>query len=284
MTNPAPSPEQTAIDVQVRQALDEDLGSGDLTAALIPQDALAVADVVAREDAVLCGVEWFNTVFRQLDATLSIQWFAGDSDRLQKDQVVCRIEGLARPILSGERTALNFLQTLSGTASAAARYVAAVEGTSAVILDTRKTIPGLRQAQKYAVVCGGASNHRVGLYDAVLIKENHIRAAGSIAAAMVAAQANTADGTMIEMEVENLDELEQALEAGARRILLDNFDNAALIEAVKRTDGRAELEASGGVNLDTVLDIALTGVDYISVGQLTKDVRATDFSMLFATS
>ncbi len=284
MTNPAPSPEQTAIDVQVRQALDEDLGSGDLTAALIPQDALAVADVVAREDAVLCGVEWFNTVFRQLDATLSIQWFAGDSDRLQKDQVVCRIEGLARPILSGERTALNFLQTLSGTASAAARYVAAVEGTSAVILDTRKTIPGLRQAQKYAVVCGGASNHRVGLYDAVLIKENHIRAAGSIAAAMVAAQANTADGTMIEVEVENLDELEQALKAGARRILLDNFDNAALIEAVKRTDGRAELEASGGVNLDTVLDIALTGVDYISVGQLTKDVRATDFSMLFATS
>ncbi len=284
MTNPAPNPEQAAIDVQVRQALDEDLGSGDLTAALIPQDALAVADVVAREDAVLCGVEWFNTVFRQLDATLSIQWFAGDSDRLQKDQVVCRIEGLARPILSGERTALNFLQTLSGTASAAARYVAAVEGTSAVILDTRKTIPGLRQAQKYAVVCGGASNHRVGLYDAVLIKENHIRAAGSIAAAMVAAQANTADGTMIEVEVENLDELEQALKAGARRILLDNFDNAALIEAVKRTDGRAELEASGGVNLDTVLDIALTGVDYISVGQLTKDVRATDFSMLFATS
>ncbi|WP_078118279.1 carboxylating nicotinate-nucleotide diphosphorylase [Thiosocius teredinicola] len=284
MTSPARNPEQAAIDVQVRQALDEDLGSGDLTAALMPQDALAVADVVAREDAVLCGVEWFNSVFRQLDATLSIQWFAGDSDRLQKDQVVCRIEGPARPILSGERTALNFLQTLSGTASAAARYVAAVEGTSAVILDTRKTIPGLRQAQKYAVVCGGASNHRVGLYDAVLIKENHIRAAGSIAAAMVAAQANTADGTMIEVEVENLDELEQALKAGARRILLDNFDNAALIEAVKRTDGRAELEASGGVNLDTVLDIALTGVDYISVGQLTKDVRATDFSMLFATS
>ncbi len=277
-------PDQAAIDVQVGQALDEDLGSGDLTAALVPEGALAGADVVAREDAVLCGVEWFNTVFRQLDARLSIQWFAADSDRLQKDQVVCRIEGLARPILSGERTALNFLQTLSGTASVTARYVAAVEGTSAVILDTRKTIPGLRQAQKYAVVCGGASNHRVGLYDAVLIKENHIRAAGSIAAAMAAAQAYTADGTMIEVEVENLDELDQALTAGARRILLDNFDNAALIEAVKRTDGRAELEASGGVNLDTVLDIALTGVDYISIGQLTKDVRATDFSMLFATS
>lgn len=274
-------PDQAVIDLQVCQALDEDLGGGDLTASLVSADARAVANVVVREQAVLCGVDWFNTVFRQLDPDIVIQWFAADSDKLQADQVVCQLDGPARAILSGERTALNFLQTLSGTASAAAKYVAAIAGTSTVILDTRKTIPGLRLAQKYAVTCGGASNHRTGLYDAVLIKENHIRAAGSISAALAAAQAHAGDGIMVEVEVESLDELGQALKAGARRVLLDNFDNAALIEAVKLADGRAELEASGGVNLDTVLDIALTGVDYISIGQLTKDVRATDYSMLF---
>ena len=185
---------------------------------------------------------------------------------------MCELTGKARPILSGERTALNFLQTLSGTASLAGRYVKAVQGTSATILDTRKTIPGLRLAQKYAVRCGGASNHRFGLYDAILIKENHIRAAGSIMAAMQAATAAAEDGVMIEVEVESLEELDQALAAGARRILLDNFDNAVLREAVHRNAGRAKLEASGGVDLETVRGIGLTGVDFISVGQLTKDV------------
>ena len=196
-------------------------------------------------------------------------------------QVDCELDGRARPLLSGERTALNFLQTLSGTASAAARYVEAVAGSGAVILDTRKTLPGLRLAQKYAVRCGGASNHRIGLYDAILIKENHIRAAGSIAAALRTAAAGASGRVMIEVEVEDLDELDEALDAGAGRILLDNFDQSMLEHAVQRAAGRARLEASGGVNLQTVAAIARTGVDFISVGELTKDLKATDFSMLF---
>lgn len=277
-------PDSEAIESQVREALAEDLGGGDLTAALIPEANIATAQLIVREPATLCGTQWFDAVFRQLDPTIVIEWLAGDGDRLHPDQVVCRLRGRARPILSGERSALNFLQTLSGTATIAARYVAAVAGTDAVILDTRKTIPGLRLAQKYAVRCGGASNHRVGLYDAILIKENHIRAAGSIGAALQAAIASAGDRVMIEIEVESLAELEQALTAGARRVLLDNFDHATLREAVRRTAGRAGLEASGGVNIDTVAKIAATGVDYISVGQLTKDVRAIDFSMLFATT
>ena len=275
-------PDAALVAGQVRQALEEDLGSGDLTAALVPSGARARARVVVRESAVLCGVDWFSEVFRQLDPGVRLVWSAKDGDDLTPGQLVCELNGKARPILSGERSALNFLQTLSGTASRAARYVAAVAGTSATILDTRKTIPGLRQAQKYAVRCGGASNHRVGLYDGVLIKENHIRAAGSIAAALDAAARFAADGVMIEVEVENLDELDQALMAGARRILLDNFDHASLREAVGRTAGKAALEASGGVDLETVRRIAESGVDFISVGQLTKDVKATDFSMLFA--
>ena len=274
-------PDSVVVAGQVRRALEEDLGSGDLTAALVPPEALARARVVVRESAVLCGLDWFGEVFRQLDPTIQLAWSAKDGDVLEPGQLVCELNGKARPVLTGERTGLNFLQTLSGTASLAARYVAEVEGTSATILDTRKTIPGLRLAQKYAVRCGGASNHRVGLYDAVLIKENHIRAAGSIAAAMQATARLAQDGVMIEVEVESLDELEQALAAGARRILLDNFDNATLREAVGRTAGRAALEASGGVDLQTVRGIAESGVDFISVGQLTKDVRATDFSMLF---
>jgi len=274
-------PDKAQVADQVRRALEEDLGSGDLTAALVPVDAGAQARVVVREAAVLCGVDWFSEVFRQLDPNIQLAWSADDGDVLEPGQLVCALNGRARPILSGERTALNFLQTLSGTASQAARYVAAVEGTSATILDTRKTVPGLRLAQKYAVRCGGASNHRVGLYDAVLIKENHIRAAGSIAAAMQVTKSLAEDGVMIEVEVESLDELDQAIAAGARRILLDNFDNAALREAVSRTGGKAALEASGGVNLETVRGIGQSGVDFISVGQLTKDVRATDYSMLF---
>ena len=274
-------PPAESIAAQVRQALAEDLGDGDLTAALVPSQTEVQARVVVRENAVLCGSDWFDEVFHQLDPAVSLAWSARDGDRLQAGQAVCDLRGKARPILSGERTALNFLQTLSGTATLAGRYVAAVSGTSATILDTRKTIPGLRLAQKYAVRCGGASNHRVGLFDAILIKENHIRAAGSISDALEAASRVAGEGVMIEVEVEGLDELSEALAAGARRILLDNFDNAALREAVACNAGRARLEASGGVNLDTVSGIAQTGVDFISVGQLTKDVRATDFSMLF---
>ena len=274
-------PPAESIAAQVRHALAEDLGDGDLTAALVPSQTEVQARVVVRENAVLCGSDWFSEVFHQLDPAVSLAWSARDGDRLRAGQAVCELLGKARPILSGERTALNFLQTLSGTASLAGRYVAAVSGTSATILDTRKTIPGLRLAQKYAVRCGGASNHRVGLFDAILIKENHIRAAGSISDALEAASRMAGEGVMIEVEVEGLDELSEALAAGARRILLDNFDNAALREAVACNAGRARLEASGGVNLDTVSGIAQTGVDFISVGQLTKDVRATDFSMLF---
>jgi nicotinate-nucleotide pyrophosphorylase (carboxylating) len=276
-----PIPDSTLITAQVAAALAEDIGDGDLTAALVPAAASARARVIAREPAVLCGVDWFGEVFDQLDPAISVAWAAGDGDRLAAGQTVCELQGPARPILSGERCALNFLQTLSGTATVAARYVDAVAGTGAVILDTRKTLPGLRLAQKYAVSCGGASNHRVGLYDAILIKENHIRAAGSIAAAMAAAQAVAGDGVMIEVEVENLDELAQALAAGARRILLDNFSNELLREAVVRNAAAAALEASGGVSLETVRAIAETGVDFISVGQLTKDLRAIDYSMLF---
>ena len=276
-------PDPADVASQVRLALAEDVGNGDLTVALVPANAVAHAEVIVREPAVLCGSAWFNEVFRQLDPGIRVDWSASDGETLVASQRVCTLHGMARPVLSGERTALNFLQTLSGTASRAAQYVAAVAGTPAVILETRKTLPGLRLAQKYAVRCGGASNHRIGLFDAVLIKENHIRAAGSIAAALRAAQAATARDVMIEIEVENMAELGQALAAGATRILLDNFSHAQLREAVRLTAGRAKLEASGGVSLESVREIALSGVDFISVGQLTKDVRATDFSMLFET-
>lgn len=224
--------ERAQIRGQVAAALAEDVGSGDLTAALVPAGTRTHAHVVAREPAVLCGIAWFDEVFAQLDAGVAVHWANADGARLKSGERVCALQGPARAILSGERTALNFLQTLSGTATAAARYVDAVAGSGATILDTRKTLPGLRLAQKYAVRCGGASNHRIGLFDAILIKENHIRAAGSIAAAMRAAQAAAAPGLMIEVEVESLDELEQALAAGAQRILLDNFDLDGLRQAV----------------------------------------------------
>jgi nicotinate-nucleotide pyrophosphorylase (carboxylating) len=263
---------------QVAAALAEDIGSGDLTAGLIEPGVRARAEVIVREPAVLCGTAWFDAVFRSLDETITVDWQVVDGARVSAGQVICRLAGPARPLLSGERCALNFLQTLSATATEAARYVDAVAGTRATILDTRKTIPGLRLAQKYAVRCGGAANHRTGLYDAILIKENHIRAAGSIAAALAAADGV---GVPVEIEVEDLDELDAALAAGATRVLLDNFPVADLRAAVDRTAGRAALEASGGVNLDTVREIALTGVDFVSVGQLTKNVAAIDFSMLF---
>ncbi len=269
------------ISQQVSQALIEDLGAGDLTAGLLDAESRMRATIVCRETAVLCGVDWVTEVFRQLDPDLNLRWDAKDGERIEAGQSVCRLEGRARSLLSGERTALNYLQTLSGTATLARRYADAVAGISVRILDTRKTLPGLRLQQKYAVTCGGCHNHRIGLYDAVLIKENHIHAAGSITAALKRAFEQVPAGTEIEIEVESLDELREALRAGAPRILLDNLDLGQLREAVAINAGQARLEASGGVNLETVRGIAETGVDDISVGVLTKDVRAVDLSMLF---
>lgn len=275
MTLPDPNP-------NVALALAEDVGSGDLTAALIPEHAQAEATVVSREVAILCGTTWFDAVFCQLDPGIAIDWRAADGDRVESEQLLCTLRGPARPLLTGERTALNFLQLLSGTATLARRYADAVSGTKAVILDTRKTLPGLRLAQKYAVRCGGCRNHRIGLFDAVLIKENHIMAAGSIGNAIATAR-RLHPGVTVEVEVENRAELEEALAARPDIVMLDNFDPAAMAEAVRIVDGRVKLEASGNVNFDTVRGIAETGVDYISIGGLTKDVRAIDLSMRFRT-
>ena len=264
----------------VALALAEDVGSGDLTAALIPESAQAEATVISREHAVLCGAAWFDAVFQQLDPRISRAWQAADGDDIAPDQVLCTLRGPARPMLTGERTALNFLQLLSGVASLARRFADAVAGSGATILDTRKTLPGLRLAQKYAVRCGGCRNHRIGLFDAVLIKENHIMAAGSISLAIAAAR-RLHPGVTVEVEVENLAELHEALVARPDIVMLDNFDLAAMGEAVRIVNHQLKLEASGNVNFDTVRQIAATGVDYISIGGLTKDVRAVDLSMRF---
>ncbi|MBL3527430.1 MAG: carboxylating nicotinate-nucleotide diphosphorylase [gamma proteobacterium endosymbiont of Lamellibrachia anaximandri] len=274
-----PSPK--LITRQVRDALDEDIGSGDLTAGLLNVDAVSRVEVVCRQSAVICGTGWFDEVFRQLDPEIVIEWRVADGDRVGLDQQLCTLTGNSRALLSGERTALNYLQTLSGTATRARIYADQVAGTGVRILDTRKTLPGLRLQQKYAVTCGGCDNHRIGLYDAILIKENHIHAAGSIAAALDAAQDLAPGGVGIEIEVESLDELREALQAGAERVLLDNFSLDGLREAVTLVSGKVRLEASGGVNLETIRGIAETGVDDISVGDLTKDVTAVDLSMLF---
>jgi nicotinate-nucleotide pyrophosphorylase (carboxylating) len=264
----------------VRRALAEDVGSGDLTAKLINAETIARGKVISREAATLCGCEWFNEVFRQLDPQIRVNWLMKDGDAVHPDQVICHLEGPARPLLTGERTALNFLQTLSATATAAHRYAEAVRGTRAVVLDTRKTLPGLRSAQKYAVRCGGARNHRTGLYDGILIKENHIMAAGSITAAVTAARRQSS-GVPVEVEVENLEEVREALAAGADILLLDNFSLPMLREAVATAGGRAKLEASGGIDLSQLRSVAETGVDYISIGSLTKHVQAVDLSMRF---
>jgi nicotinate-nucleotide pyrophosphorylase (carboxylating) len=271
---------EAQIEADVRRALDEDLGSGDITAELIPAERIWKASVISRDNATLCGRNWFDAVFHQLDGNVAVRWYAHDGDAVQADQQLCTLKGPARALLSGERAALNFLQTLSGTATLARAYATRVEGLATRILDTRKTIPGLRRAQKYAVRCGGCHNHRFGLYDAFLIKENHIAAAGSIAQAAAAARALDRQ-LMVEVEVEDLAGLEQALQAGADRILLDNFGIEMLREAVRVNAGRAELEASGNITLDNVRDYAATGVDFISVGSLTKHLHAVDLSMRF---
>lgn len=277
MTN-HPLPDDLSAVVQT--ALAEDIGSGDITAALIPAQAQSQAQIISREDAVLCGTAWVDEVFRQLDPQINIAWQANDGDAITANQILCTLTGNSRKLLTGERTALNFLQTLSATATQTHQFVRAIADTSTRVLDTRKTLPCLRSAQKYAVSCGGGCNHRIGLFDAFLIKENHIRAAGSIAAAVQAARTQQ-PGTKIEVEVENLDELQQALDAGVEQILLDNMSLPKLREAVALNNAKALLEASGGVNLETIRDIAHTGVDYISVGSLSKNIRAIDLSMRF---
>lgn len=264
----------------VARALVEDVGSGDITAALIPRETVATATIITRETCVVCGVFWVNEVFQQLDHEVKIDWHVNDGDHLEANTTLCTLTGPARALLTGERTALNFLQSLSGTATTAAKYANAVAGTSSKVLDTRKTIPGLRHAQKYAVACGGCSNHRMGLYDAYLIKENHIRAAGSIAAAISMARSLHPEFP-VEVEVENLDEFSEALAAAADTILLDNFTTADLKSAVEKNNNKARLEASGGITLDNIHDVAKTSVDFISTGDLTKHVNAIDLSMRF---
>ena len=270
----------SAIQEDVARALAEDIGTGDVTARLVPASEKSQARVVTREQAVLGGTSWFEECFRQIDREVEIRWNAQDGDRLVRDQVVCEIAGCARSMLTAERTSLNFLQTLSAVATKTRAFVDAVAGTKAQILDTRKTIPGLRYALKYAVRCGGGTNHRMGLYDGVLIKENHIASAGGIGPALEQAK-KVAPDVPTEIEVETIAQLKEAIAAGAKLILLDNFDLAGFREAVRVTAGRAALEASGGINLKTVRAIAETGVDRISIGSLTKDIRAVDLSMRF---
>jgi len=273
-------PPSNLVAAQVRAALEEDVGAGDLTAALLPVEQRAAVELMTRQEAVVCGCAWFNEVFRQVDPEVRVQWLTADGERVRAGQLLGRLEGAARALLTGERTAINYLQTLSGTATRARRYADAVAGLPVRVLDTRKTIPGLRLQQKYAVLCGGCHNHRKGLYDALLIKENHILAAGSIASAMAVAQA-AASGAPIEIEVESLAQVQEALAAGASQLLLDNFELADLERAVALTAGRARLEASGGITLERIRAVAETGVDEISVGDLTKDLTAVDLSMRF---
>jgi nicotinate-nucleotide pyrophosphorylase (carboxylating) len=276
-------PARELIVSQVSMALAEDVGDGDLTAALLDEKQPAIATVIAREDGILCGTAWFDEVFRQVDHRTEVNWLQPDGAEITQNSRLCEIRGMARSLLTAERAALNFLQTLSGTATLVKRYVHAVEGTGVRILDTRKTIPGLRLAQKYAVLCGGGVNHRIGLYDAVLIKENHIRAAGSITRVLTEAFERF-PGVDIEIEVESCEELVEALDAGARRVLLDNFSMDELERAVSLNQGRARLEVSGNVTLENLRTLAETGIDDISIGALTKHVKAFDFSMLFEDS
>ncbi|MYM67248.1 carboxylating nicotinate-nucleotide diphosphorylase [Pseudoduganella sp. FT55W] len=269
---------KSAFEANLLSALLEDVGSGDLTGLLVPEGGRAKARVLVREDAVLCGAPWFEGIMNCMQAGIEIDWKYAEGDLMKADSVVCIIEGPARALLTAERAALNFLQLLSGVATATRKYVDVIAGTRAAILDTRKTLPGMRLAQKYAVRVGGGQNQRLALYDGILIKENHIAAAGGITNAVLAAKALN-KGVSIQVEVESLDELKEALDAGALSILLDNFNTDMMRDAVVINAGRALLEASGGINFDTVRAIAETGVDRISIGSLTKDVRATDYSL-----
>lgn len=266
------------IEANVRRALLEDVGSGDITAQLIPAERLAKATIITRDDCVISGTAWVDAVFRQLDPRVAVHWQVKDGDRATANQALFHLEGPARSLLTGERSALNFLQLLSGVATHARHLADLVTDTQVKLLDTRKTLPGLRLAQKYAVTCGGCHNHRIGLYDAFLIKENHVAASGGIAEAIAAAR-RIAPGKPVEIEVESLDELQQALEAGADIVMLDELNLDEMREAVRLNAGKAKLEASGGISESTLRAIAETGVDYISIGAMTKDVKAVDLSM-----
>jgi len=268
------------ITAQVKLALQEDIGTGDVTADLVAKDSQSSAQVICRDNATIAGIAWFDEVFKQIDNAVEIKWNFADGDEVKANQQLCTLSGNARSILSGERAALNFLQTLSATATQTKQFVDAINGTKTKILDTRKTIPNLRDAQKYAVLCGGGQNHRIGLYDMILIKENHIMAAGGIAEAVKQAKM-LHPKIRIEVEAETLDEFRQASAAGADIVMLDNFDLKLMREAVLENNGKVILEASGGVNLETVRPIAETGVDFVSVGQITKDITAVDLSMRF---
>lgn len=274
------SPSIDEIRKQVQQALNEDIQSGDVTAQLLPENKESRAQLICREKAILCGRDWFDSAFTVLNPEINIQWYFEDKQNIDENDIICSITGNARHILTAERTALNFLQTLSATATQTARYVKAIENTDCKILDTRKTIPGLRLAQKYAVTCGGGVNHRVGLYDMILIKENHIHAAGSITAAVKTARKIHPE-LKIEVEAENLDELLQAIECNVDRVLLDNMDIKTLEKAVQLADKKIPLEASGNITLDNIRSVAETGVDFISTGAITKNIKAIDFSLRF---
>ncbi|MEY4642086.1 MAG: hypothetical protein RLZZ227_2080 [Pseudomonadota bacterium] len=282
-TSTYPDPLLAGLQQTVAAALAEDLGSGDITAALVPETQQAEARVICREQAVICGQAWVDEVFRQVDPAITVRWHCSDGERILAGASVFIASGPARGLLTAERTALNFLQTLSGVATAAREYASLVQHTGVRILDTRKTVPGLRLAQKYAVRAGGCHNHRLGLYDAFLIKENHIAACGGVSAAIMTARKRN-PGRPVEVEVETLTQLEEALAAGADIVMLDNFNLEQIRQAVVQTKGRAELEASGGYTAESLVAVAETGVDYISVGSLTKHVRATDFSMLFTNA
>ena len=280
MSDPHHLVEET-VTADVTRALAEDVGTGDLTARLVPEGKPGKARLMTRQTGVLCGAEWFQRTFEELDPDVEIFWHHKDGEEMVANSSVCEIEGNARAMLTAERTAMNFVQLLSGVATKARQFVRAIDGTRARIYDTRKTLPGLRIAQKYAVRSGGAQNHRIGLYDGILLKENHLLAAGGVKPAVEAALRAAPAGTMVQVEVETLDQLREAIRAGAKLILLDNFDLPKMREAVRIAGERAELEASGGVNLDTVRAIAETGVHRISVGTLTKDIEALDLSMRF---
>ncbi|MBO1924360.1 carboxylating nicotinate-nucleotide diphosphorylase [Thiomicrorhabdus sp. 6S3-12] len=268
------------IENTVQKALEEDIKGGDLTASLIPQETQADAAIICREEAVLCGRPWFDEVFRQVDDSIKINWLKEEGEPVHANDILCEISGSARHILTAERTALNFLQTLMATATTTSAYMKYLTGSTTTLLDTRKTLPGLRMAQKYAVACGGAQNHRIGLYDAILIKENHIMAAGGINAAVTNAK-QLYPTVKVEVETENLDEVQQALEAGADIIMLDNFSIEMMHQAVEMVDHRAKLEVSGNVEIQHLAELAATGVDYISTGAITKHLRAIDLSMRF---
>lgn len=271
---------QSIIEENVFNALKEDVGEGDITAELIPGDNLSLATVISREACVFCGLDWFEETYRQIDEEILIEWCVDDGDKIEADTVICTISGSSQNIVTGERTALNFVQTLSATATLSARYAGQVANTKTKVLDTRKTLPGLRIAQKYAVSCGGCENHRLGLFDAFLIKENHINACDGIHNAVTEARFHNPD-LAVEVEVENMDELQQAIDAKADRALLDNFDIKTLTQAVKICKGKIISEASGNITIENISEVANTGVDYISTGALTKDITAIDLSMRF---